>query len=189
MQSASNKTYTIESETKHDSQMKILQDIIDGVGDPKSSMDGPTALRQMRTKIAFMGDLNCLKVLPLASLVGLFNLKTCFKDALCGECPKGEPHRLALKDLACDTTQHEQKFVQGLNEYFGQPREYFFHGDHVLCMAQGMHVHPQKKWDVFFPEMPLLRFAQNTESRTVHIEWKPYGSNEWTSHDPHVASN
>jgi len=185
MVSASDKSFSSDSEAKLKAQMRALEDIIDGVADPRSAMNGPMALRQMKDGIDFLGDLNSLKVLPLAALVGLFDIKSCFKDALYGECPKGEPHGVALKDLGCDTIHQQQKFIQGLNEYFGQPREYFFHGDHVLCMSQGVHLHPQKrKWDVFFPEMPLLRFAHDTNSRTVNIEWKPYGTKEWKTYQP-----
>ena len=127
----------------------------------------------LRQSISFVGELNSLKLLPLAALVGLFDIRTCFRDALYGECPTAEPHGMELANLGCNTIQLEQKFVQGLNEYFGMPREYFFHGDHVLCMAEGVQAHPERlKWDVFFPEMELYQFAIDKTTRTVIVERK-----------------
>ena len=97
------------------------------------------------------------------------------------------PACVALANLGCSTVQLEQKFVQGLNEYFDQPREYFFHGDHVLCMAEGVHAYPERlKWDVFFPEMELYQFAIDKTMRTVIIERKRYGEKDWVPFEPHI---
>ena len=173
MESSSNTIFTQQSERRLDDQIDILQEIIDGLADSSLQQDGPLILEKMRRSISFVGELNSLKILPLAALVGLFDIRTCFREALYGECPSAEPHGVALANLGCNTFQLEQKFVQGLNEYFDQPREYFFHGDHVLCMAEGVHAYPERlKWDVFFPEMELYQFAIDKTTRTVIVERK-----------------
>ena len=94
---------------------------------------------------------------------------------------------MELVKLGCDTPHQEQKFVQGLNEYLGQPRDYFFHGDHVLCMAQGLYGMPSKrKWDTFFLGMTLMRFVENPATRTFVIVQKEFGHKEWVPCRPHV---
>ena len=139
----------------------------------------------MRSDILFLGDLNVLKVLPLAAMVGLFDLRKCFREALYGECPEKEPHGEAMAELGCDTMHLQQKYVQGLNESMGVPRDFFFHGDHVLCMAQGLHSNPgKKKWEVFYSGMPLLRFVENPATESVEIVKKEYGSSVWMQFDP-----
>ena len=143
MESSANKSFTQDSEKLVDDQINILQEIINGLADNSLQQDGPAILGIMQQSISFVGELNSLKLLPLAALVGLFDIRTCFCDALYRECPTAEPHGMALANLGCSTVQLEQKFVQGLNEYFGKPREYFFHGDHVLCMAEGVHAYPE----------------------------------------------
>ena len=126
MESSSKKIFTQESESWLDDQINILQEIIDGLAENSLQQDGPAVLEKMRQSISFVGELNLLKILPLAALVGLFDIRTCFCEALYSKCLSAEPHGVALANLGCSTVQLEQKFVQGLNKYFGKPREYFF---------------------------------------------------------------
>ena len=190
MEGRNNKVFTTESQAKKDKEMEELDEIIQAVSNPKHSMGGKEALRAMKKGITFIGDLNSLKVLPLAALVGLVKMEDCFREVLYGECPKGEPHGIELSNLGCDTGHLEQKFVQGLNELLGEPREYFFFGDHVLCMAQGLHLNNRKRrWDVFFPGMPLFRFVEDSSKRIVGVYRKEFGGKTWLPYQAHEWEN
>ena len=177
--------FTNESEGNHLKKMKMLGEIIDKVSDTKIDYDGRQALADMRRDLDFIGELNSMKVLPLSALVGTFDISTCFVDALHGEIPEGKPHGKELANLKCNTRHLQWKFIEGLNEYHGVPREYFFHGDHVLCMAQGLHHNPSKRqWDVFFLDMPLYRFVEDPHERTIRVQMKSFGSKEWEIVNP-----
>ena len=185
MVSSDDKIFTIESIEDHNKQMAELNKIIADVSDPLMNLTGKQAVTKMRECIRFLGDLNVLKVLPLSALVGLFDVQTCFADVLYGVCPKNEPHGMELAKLGCNTQHLQDQYIKGLNNSLGQPREYFFHGDHVLCMAQGVHLHPDReKVDVFFPEMPLMTFAEN--GSTICVIRKEYGCKDWVPHEPHL---
>ena len=182
-------TFTKESNDEKNNRMKQLDEIINLVSDPKSTMSGKEALDQMQSKIAMLGNLNILKVLPLLALVGLFDIKVCFGKVLYGQVPETKPHGLELEKLGCNTSHLQEKYLQGLNEYFGKPREYFFHGDHVLCMAQGIYTFPERnKVDVFFQDMPLMTFTNHEMAGTVCIIKKEYGCKEWKHYQPHLWS-
>ena len=179
--------FTDESQKKKDLDVETLDEIIRDVSDPLSSVTGKEALSRMRKEIPFLRHLNSLKVLPLAALVGLIDIEVCFGEALSGELPADKPHTWALTSLGCNTPHLQQKYIQGLNEYFGQPRDYFFHGDHVLCMVEGLHGSPNKrKWEPFFEGMPLMRFVEDVDRRVVQIVRKEFGKNSWVPHKPHV---
>ena len=183
--------FTDISQKRKNDEMILLDSLISGVSDPKSTTTGKIALETFRSnKVRFLGALNGLKVLPLAALVGLVDIEKCFRDVLYGECPKDKPHGKALVRLDCDTSHLEQKYIQGLNESYGMPQEYFFYGDHVLCMSEGLHLNPSKqKWDAFFRGMTLYRFEENEANCTIGIVAKEFGAKEWVHYKPHVWNN
>lgn len=183
MESEKKQVFTEKSLKKLRADVKKLANIVSGV--ENHTIQGKQAMEKLRD-IDKLGELCWLKFLPLAALVGLLDIEVCFKDALYGETPPKKPHGKALKDMGC-VGHLEQKYLQGLNEYMGEPREHAFHADHVLCMAHGYSQHPnRKKWEVFFPGMPLLRFAEDEERRVITILRKEYGKKEWKRYQPHL---
>jgi hypothetical protein len=175
--------YTEESLKELHGSMENLLYVIKEVSDPMSDMTGYKAVEEISEGPVFQGKLNSLKLLPLAAFVGLFDIRKCFHKVLEGKIPDDKPHGLALRELGCCTHNDEVKFIGGINEWLGQPREYFFHGDHALCMAQGYH-HQTLKWDPFYPRQTLLQFVETTD-RKIGIVRKVYGNSEWEAHSPH----
>ena len=185
MESKTVQVFTEEAEKRKNLEMGQLLKIMEDMADRGNETDGARALERLRT-IERLGPLNVLKVLPLAALVGLFDIELCFPDALYGEIPQDKPHARELKDLGCDTAHLQKRFVESINERLGQPREFFFHGDHVLCMSEGLHNNPNlKKRDAFFMGMPLFRFAVDDERRVVQIMRRRFGRSTWERHAAH----
>lgn len=179
-----NPVFTESGLEKLKADVETLDNILSSVAD--HTMDGKTAITTLQKKVDMMGTLCRLKFMPLAALVGLLDIEVCFKDALYAETPHDKPHGKALREMGCEK-HNEQKYLQGLNEWLGEPRENSFHADHVLCMAQGLVSSPNKrKWEVFFPEMPLLRFAEDEDRRVITILRKEYGQKEWKRYQPHL---
>jgi hypothetical protein len=174
----SNTSFTNESVSNHLSFMRQIDHILLALGDPLSAMDGEKALAGLKS-IPNLGNLCVLKFMPLCCIVGLLDTTKCFTDALYGELPIDKPHTKELANLGCRTQQQQQKFVQGLNEWLGVPREYFFFGDHVMCLTEGWLGSDKKKREIFFPEQTLYRFASDTAARIVRVESKLYGKKEW----------
>jgi hypothetical protein len=183
--------YTEKSLKEKRQQMEFLGNLVNLVS--SRQMTGAQFVEEIQVKRpeapVFLGELNCLKMLPLMAFVGVFDVGECFDTALSGRIPRKKPHGKELTRLDCKPGNDETKFVEGINEWLGQPREYFFHADHAMCMAQGLRNHPSaKKWDPFFPDMPLLRFAEDQETRKVRVMQKKYGSKEWEWYQPHSWS-
>ena len=162
--------YTLESLKTLEEEMEALVRVVDEVANPESDITGVEAIVRIRKAAEGVAELNCLKIMPLLCFVGLLDVGTCFHRALAGTFPKDKPHGKELRRLGCKAGNDEQKFAEGINEWLKQPRQYFFHADHVLCMAQGAHDDPSKeRYDPFFPDMPLLRFAEDEGSRTIQV--------------------
>lgn len=144
MESRSCQEFTEDSLKKYDATIDVLEEVIDNVADRKNGITGEVALDRLRNEVEFLGDLNSLKFMPLCALVGLLDITQCFDRVLYGECPKGEPHGKALVKKGCNTVHLEQKFVQGLNELYGQPREYFF-SETTFCAWRKALPTPQRR--------------------------------------------
>ena len=188
MVSKTDHVFTEVSVAKYRKDIEKLEQVIDDVGNRRAGFtkraSNEDVVKSLKT-LPYIAELNCLKVMPLAALVGLVDVSSCFKTALHGELPRDKGHAIELKNLGCDTASKQAKYIQSLNESMGQPRDFFFHGDHVLCMTQGHCKRPSNlKWDVFFPGMPLLRLKEDREKETVRIVIKKYGSKEWVWHNP-----
>jgi hypothetical protein len=184
MESSNNPEFTETSRAKHKQAMKQFLDIIDAVSDhTNTAYTGKDAIKELREMKYGLGDLNVLKALPLAALVGLFNIRTCFKDVLYGELPKSKPHYKEVYNRGCNTQKLQQALVCSLNEKLGVPREFFYHGDHVLCLSIGQK---DNAVDVFLPQQSLVRFVVTgpQDKPVIGIERRLYGS-KWETHLAH----
>ena len=135
----------------------------------------------MLRSIPGLGPLHALKVFPLACLSGLCDVRKCFNNCLYGVVPQDKPHAQELAELGCKTVENQQKFIEGLNEWLGVPRQFFFHGDHVLCFTEGVldgtKIH---KREIFFPEQTLYCLVDDKNSGTVCVVQKKYGEKDWS---------
>ena len=124
---------SFSKEGDHRESMNDLDNTITRIGNVKDQMKGEDALKAMRRDCYGIGQLNVMKILPLSALVGLFDIKNCFQDALYGQCSTDEPHGKDLIRLGCDTVPLEQTYLKSVNEYLGAPRDHFFLG--IMCFA------------------------------------------------------
>ena len=179
-------TFTEDSFSKHDKHLSNLSSIIDDFCSQQLRMDGAQT-REVIKKMDSVGELCVLKVLPLAAMVGLYDVSEVFNVALYGEAPSDKPHTKLLVKMGCQLKTQQQKFMEGINQWLGIPREWFFHSDHVLCFTESV-LSGSTKQEVFFPDMTLYRFKENKENRTIELVQKSFGETAWVPTRPRATT-